>query len=163
MPVKKILVPIDASDVSLSHLSLKALSWAGSFAREFCSTVYLMAVVENIQSMYDVYEDEHVLVERKSKAFAHVNEILDEAEKQAKDMAIPCIVRVAEPGVPNQKIIEFAECEKIDLIVMGTHGRTGIKRLLAGSVTEDVIRHAPCPVLVCPTSHPYHTYNHTHK
>jgi len=156
LPIKKILVPIDVSDVSLSELSMKALSWASSFATESCSTVYLIAVIENIQSMYDAYEEENVLGQRKSEALVRVNEILDEAEKQAKDMCIQCIVRVVQLGVPYQKIIEVAADEKIDLIVMGTHGRTGITRLLAGSVTEEVIRHAPCPVLVCPTTHPHH-------
>jgi len=156
LPINKILVPIDVSGVSLSDLSRKALSWASSFARECCAIVYLMAVVENIESMYDAYEEENILTERKARAFAPVNEILDEAEKQAKDMGIQCMIRVAEPGVPYQKIIELADNEKIDLIIMGTHGRTGISRLLAGSVTEEVIRHAPCPVLVCPTAHPDH-------
>lgn len=51
-------------------------------------------------------------------------------------------------GTPYKAIVELAEKEKANLIVMGSHGRTGLTRLLMGSVTERVIGHAPCPVLV---------------
>ncbi len=50
-------------------------------------------------------------------------------------------------GVPADEISELAEAEQADLIVMGTHGRSGLKRLLMGSVAETVVRRAPCPVL----------------
>lgn len=158
LPIKKILVPIDASDVSLSNISLKALSWASFFTKESSITVYLIAVIENTQSMYDAYKDSHVLAQRKLKTFARVHEIFAEAEKQARDMGIKRIVRVTQLGIPYQKIIEVAADEKIDLIFMGTHGHghSGISRLLAGNVTEEVIRRAPCPVLVCPTAHPHY-------
>jgi nucleotide-binding universal stress UspA family protein len=51
-------------------------------------------------------------------------------------------------GLPFQTIIEAARAADVDLIVMGTHGRTGFSHLLLGSVAERVVRHAPCPVLV---------------
>ena len=51
-------------------------------------------------------------------------------------------------GIPFQTIIETADSRGIDLIVMGTHGRTGFKRMLLGSVAENVVRLAPCPVMV---------------
>ena len=47
-----------------------------------------------------------------------------------------------------KKLVNYAREENVDLIVMGTHGRTGLKRLLLGSVAEAVVRHAPCPVLL---------------
>jgi len=49
-------------------------------------------------------------------------------------------------GDPSAEIVHFAEREHVDLIVMGTHGRTGLTRLLMGSVAEAVVRRAPCPV-----------------
>lgn len=51
-------------------------------------------------------------------------------------------------GVPFQEIIETAKARQVDLIIMGTHGRTGIRHVLLGSVAEKVVRLAPCPVLV---------------
>lgn len=51
-------------------------------------------------------------------------------------------------GIPFQSIVDMAQDKKVDLIVMGTHGRTGLKHVLLGSVAEKVVRLAPCPVLV---------------
>ena len=51
-------------------------------------------------------------------------------------------------GVPFHEIIETARTQQVDLIVMGTHGRTGLQHLFLGSVAEKVVRLAPCPVLV---------------
>ena len=50
-------------------------------------------------------------------------------------------------GSPSLKIVETAEAEHVDLIVMATHGRTGLSHLMVGSVAERVVRTAPCPVL----------------
>jgi nucleotide-binding universal stress UspA family protein len=50
-------------------------------------------------------------------------------------------------GDPFEKILDAAEAHRIDLIVLATHGRTGIKRLIIGNVAEKVVRHAPCPVM----------------
>jgi universal stress protein A len=54
---------------------------------------------------------------------------------------------VAVHGVPFQEILETAKNQQVDLIIMGTHGRTGLHHMLLGSVTEKVVRLAPCPVL----------------
>jgi nucleotide-binding universal stress UspA family protein len=54
---------------------------------------------------------------------------------------------IVHTGLPAQVITDLAEREGIGTIVMGTHGQTGLKRVLLGSVTEQVVRHAPCPVL----------------
>src|ERR1044071_6790912 len=59
-------------------------------------------------------------------------------------------VVVAESGDPQVTILDYAVSMEADLIVMGTHGRRGFKRLLLGSVTEAVLREAPCPVLTVP-------------
>lgn len=56
-------------------------------------------------------------------------------------------IYVAEFGPPADRIVEYAAKYQVDLIVMGTHGRTGLKRLLMGSVAEAVVRKAHCPVL----------------
>jgi nucleotide-binding universal stress UspA family protein len=51
-------------------------------------------------------------------------------------------------GVPSQEILDIAKARQVDLIIMGTHGRTGLPHILLGSVAEKVVRLAPCPVLV---------------
>ncbi|MEX0612206.1 MAG: universal stress protein [Pirellulales bacterium] len=51
-------------------------------------------------------------------------------------------------GSPVAELLKFAECEEVDLIVMGSHGRTGLSRLLMGSIAEGVMRKATCPVLI---------------
>jgi nucleotide-binding universal stress UspA family protein len=60
------------------------------------------------------------------------------------------IRRVVEAGQPYLAIVDRAENERVDLIVMSSHGRSGISRMLIGSVTDKVLRVAPCPVLVVP-------------
>jgi nucleotide-binding universal stress UspA family protein len=63
----------------------------------------------------------------------------------------PKVETRVELGVPAEKILAFAEKEKIDLIVMGAHGRSGLERAIFGSVANKVVKSAPCPVL---TIHP---------
>lgn len=60
--------------------------------------------------------------------------------------------RVISEGVPHQAILQHAQEQEIDLIVMGTHGRTGIERQLMGSVAERIVRQAPIPVVTIPLS-----------
>jgi nucleotide-binding universal stress UspA family protein len=57
------------------------------------------------------------------------------------------IIKVVEAGIAYNKIVTKAEEEKVDLIVMSTHGRTGIAQVIPGSITAKVIAHADCPVL----------------
>jgi nucleotide-binding universal stress UspA family protein len=64
-------------------------------------------------------------------------------------MQHPVRIDIVE-GSPVDAILDRARQERADLIVMGTHGRTGLSRLLVGSVAEGVLRHAPCPVVVVP-------------
>jgi nucleotide-binding universal stress UspA family protein len=71
-------------------------------------------------------------------------ELRDFAYKNLKD-AVPLQVNVAV-GKPAEEILRVAREEKVDLIIMGTHGRTGVRHLLLGSVAEAITRAAPCPV-----------------
>jgi nucleotide-binding universal stress UspA family protein len=67
-----------------------------------------------------------------------------------------------QEGDPATEILRIAQECKCDLIVMGTHGRTGVARLLMGSVAEHVVRKAECPVLVVKTPLPKTTRSETH-
>lgn len=78
-----------------------------------------------------------------SEAIAYINSIKERAEKEGVDCE--CLV---ERGTPYEVILNKAKEKHADMILMGSHGRTGIERLLMGSVTERVIGHAECDVLV---------------
>jgi nucleotide-binding universal stress UspA family protein len=75
--------------------------------------------------------------------------------KLAKDLgdSVP-VVTAVESGAPAAQIVRYAERKGIGLIVLGTHGRTGVSRALVGSVAERVVRIAPCPVLTVPAPAP---------
>ena len=86
-----------------------------------------------------------------------LDELYKEMEKNAKAELEKCfteemrickdVEHVVLKGTPYEEISRFAEENKIDLIVIGTHGRKGLDRMLFGSTAEQVVRHAPCPVL----------------
>jgi len=69
------------------------------------------------------------------------------------DGPVPVEVHVRD-GLPAEEIVELAEDQGVDLIVVGTHGRRGLERLLMGSVAEQIVRKAPCPVLTVKTPLP---------
>jgi len=73
--------------------------------------------------------------------------------KLAEELAaeVP-VVTAVESGAPAARIVAYAERYRVDLIVLGTHGRTGVTRALLGSVAERVVRTAPCPVLTVPVT-----------
>lgn len=89
------------------------------------------------------------LSETQQKAIEEAREELQKVVPT--DSAIRFEHRVIE-GLASDGILNLAELEQPDLIIMATHGRTGLKRLLMGSVAEKVVRHARCPVLTLKTS-----------
>ena len=81
--------------------------------------------------------------QREREAMTRLSEALTDDEKRRYGALL-----VYRPGSPAQEILNYLELQKsIDLVVMGTHGRRAISRLLMGSVAEGVVRAAPCPVL----------------
>lgn len=70
-----------------------------------------------------------------------------EIDAWADEAGVPCVTDVVIGGPPDEAILEYADEHDVDIIVMGTHGRTGLARWLGGSVAEDVVRHAEIPVL----------------
>ncbi|MFA6457425.1 MAG: universal stress protein [Bacteroidota bacterium] len=140
--LRKILVPIDFSD----H-SKKALRYALPFALQFKAELELMYVVE--PTIYpsdfgfgqvgfpDVEKELH------EKAKAELQELL----KTTVPAAITA-TSVVSTGIPFVEITTYAQAENIDLIIVATHGRTGVEHILFGSTAEKIIRKAPCPVLV---------------
>ena len=87
-----------------------------------------------------------MLSEQEKKAIAA--EVRSHEDRRGAATEALLIVQRRRGWVSAEVITDVARKKNIDLIVLGSHGRTGLKRLLMGSVTESVIAHAPCPVLV---------------
>ena len=136
---EKILVAVDGSPFSELAVD-QAISLGG-----ICnSEIFVISVVALYPEQLEVAP---TLVEKMSE---EVRTYLDKAKGKVDKAGIPCETIVHIGGKPHEFIVQEAKEKGIDLIVMGTHGRTGIKRVLLGSVAQNVIGHAPCPVLVVP-------------
>jgi nucleotide-binding universal stress UspA family protein len=148
--LKNVLVPTDFSEPS----SL-ALRYALAFAEAFGAKVYLLHTVEDPFSYpwaAEAYVNPEDIVARlRTDAELELTKLV--TEEQRKKYQVESDVRVGRPFV---SIIEYAREKNVDLIVMGTHGRGAIAHLLIGSVAENVVRRAPCPVLtVRPEEHEF--------
>lgn len=140
--LNRILVPIDFSD----H-SRKALRYAIPFAEQFDASIDLIYVVEPTvypadfsfgQVGFPAIEDE-----LRKRGGEELDELIEhEIGKRLKAK------RVVRTGKAFYEILLYAKEEKIDLIIIATHGHTGIEHVLFGSTAEKVVRKAPCPVLV---------------
>jgi nucleotide-binding universal stress UspA family protein len=135
MNAKKILFPTD-----FSHTGDTALSMATSLARDWGAKL-LIAHVEEPPLAYGGGEMYYGMPEPRT---ADLAKMLDEVVPP--DPSVGFEHRLVT-GEPSEAIIRLAEAENVDLIVMGTHGRTGLSRFLMGSVAEAVVRGAKCPVL----------------
>jgi nucleotide-binding universal stress UspA family protein len=137
---EKILVAVDGSVFSDA-----AVDQAISLGAICNSHIFVISVVDLYPEQIEVAP---ALVDKMS---AEVRQHLDKAKQKIDEANIPCETIVHMGGKPHEFIVQEAKERAIDLIVMGTHGRTGVKRILMGSVAQNVIGHAPCPVLVVPT------------
>lgn len=142
IPFKNILFPTDFSNNSKS-----ARDYACEFADQFGAKLHVLNVVEDVALMLP--ESGMFL----TLPVPQVQEIVQAAEAELQTTLDPvwatahdCSLQVAV-GTPFQEIVRYVERHGIDLIVMGTHGRTGLRHLLLGSVAERVLRQAACPVL----------------
>jgi nucleotide-binding universal stress UspA family protein len=138
----KILVPIDYS----TH-SDEALRTAVDLAKRYSAPITIVNVYEPIDRM--VPEAYWVLTpEQEQRVLAAFKDRLEKTEKQLRDMGATNVESRLLEGAIALQIVSYAKDRGVDLIVMGTHGRTGVKHLLLGSVAERVLRTAPCAVLV---------------
>jgi nucleotide-binding universal stress UspA family protein len=137
--LEKLLVPTDGSEFSGD-----AIKEAFNLAKTCSSKVYAMSVVE-INVEFEALAPG--LVEKAEKA---TREHLESVKSKAAKEGIDCEIIVHEGEEPYKYIVEEAAKNKVEMIIMGRRGRTGMKRLMMGSVTAKVIGHAPCKVLVVP-------------
>ena len=151
--IRKILAPTD-----LSELSRAGVRYALAVARDLDAelTIYHVVTADEIRKLGDSLK-EHAF--RASgfpnilESYLHTYELsLARFVRETSSDLLP-LIRVNEKvelGSPDKNISELAKTDCVDLIIMATCGRDGLSRMFMGSVTEQVIRNAPCPVLVIP-------------
>ena len=140
--LKRILVPIDFSEHSKN-----ALTYAASFAKTFDAELLLVYVVEPTVYPADFGFGQVVPPAIEKEVRERGSKGLDQLVKQqiAVGVKARAIIRT---GKPFLEIIDTAREQEIDLIIIATHGHTGVEHILFGSTAEKVVRKAPCPVLV---------------
>jgi nucleotide-binding universal stress UspA family protein len=141
---EKILIPLDGSD-----LAEQALPHAVEVANAFGSDVHIVHIVMRYMGGMMPYEVEYQLSESLREAALHeAHEYLNRiAETYKSKFNMPIHTKVIE-GVVSDAILDFADFQGIDLIVMATHGRSGVSRWVFGSVAERVLRASKCPVFL---------------
>jgi nucleotide-binding universal stress UspA family protein len=128
-----------------SENSDRAVSYGIEIAKMSGATLHALYVVDTSsfssipmdagwEAMYEILKNEG------KKAVSYVKEAGEAAGVEVKE--------ILEEGHPSNEIIDFAENNSVDLIVMGTHGKSGIDRFLLGSVAEKVVRNSKIPVMV---------------
>lgn len=140
LKLQEILVPTD-----FSEYSKKALKYAVSVAEQFGAKITLLHVIEPAVTYPDAGYPVLVESDRIMPAARAVADQICEEENCNPQLFRETLV---QEGIPYQEITNTAKTLKADLIVIATHGRTGLAHVLLGSTTERVVRHAPCPVLV---------------
>jgi nucleotide-binding universal stress UspA family protein len=140
---KRILVPVD-----FSEFSDRALKYAVRLAREFKAKLFLLHVVEAfpIDYMLGIKSAEEANRWQLEQGGTRLSEVSD---RLTAEDSITATANISF-GKPFQQIVKFAHKDEIDLIVIATHGYTGLKHIQLGSTAEMVVRHARCPVLVLP-------------
>ncbi len=139
--IERILCPID-----FSEFSERAYDYAQSLAWHYKATLFLQHVIDSLAPPFhrNPFPDSYNEICQALRAGAE-RQLQEFAEKHTREGILPhCSVR---DGAVTELILEFAEAQAVNLIVIGTHGLRGIDRLTLGSVTEKVLRKAHCPVL----------------
>jgi len=141
MEIKGILFPTDFSEGSS-----QALQYAVDLTKKYGAKLYVVHVIYDIAKATGWYVP-HVSMDQMYK------DIQEGAKKELEKFGVEAlgevknIERTVLTGVPHEELMNFAKKNKIDLIIMGTHGRKGIDRILFGSTAAQIVRFAPCPVL----------------
>ena len=139
--VKSILVPMDFSESSKT-----ALNYALAVARQFKAAMTVLHVVEPVAT--PDFAPSFPLALENDQLMAAARGELESAVKAARIPRGTVKTILVRFGRSFHEIVEAARTCKVDLIIISTHGYTGLKHALLGSTTERVVRHAPCPVLV---------------
>jgi nucleotide-binding universal stress UspA family protein len=139
--VSKILAAVDFSPGSQT-----AVECALVLARALHSTVTLLHVCRSPDAMSTIVPGADCVVDAEDVRTS-ARRFLEEMRSDAQSKADVEIALAVHEGSPDQEILALAQSDRFDMIVMGTHGRTGLRHVLMGSVAEVVVRHATCLVL----------------
>jgi len=139
--IKKILVPIDFSDYSK-----KALQYTVAFAKQFNAEINLVYVIEPLVYPADLSMGQVVIPQAEIDLSSKSKQELEQLAKTEIGNLLKYNI-IVKNGKPFMEIIETATEIDSDLIIISTHGHTGVEHLLFGSTAEKVVRKAPCPVL----------------
>ncbi len=150
-PIKRILVPVD-----FSPCSRVALQHGLELARQFDAALTVLHVYEPPHYVGDVMVQlpERTSVTVQEYVQRQSDQLLTELVTSIEGLDAVTFDRALVSGVPHTAIVEKARSLEAELVVMGTHGRSGLSHLLMGSVAEKVLRQAPCPVLVVRDRYP---------
>ncbi|MEA5410013.1 universal stress protein [Haloarculaceae archaeon H-GB2-1] len=137
-PYRSVLLPTDGSESATA-----ALDQAVGLSRTHDAALHLLSVID----VGSLGTDVRALAQTEAIE-ANANEALDDAERYAKAESVDAVSTAVVEGtsVPGS-IRSYVEENDVDLLVLGTHGRTGLDRFLLGSVTEKLVRKSPVPVL----------------
>jgi nucleotide-binding universal stress UspA family protein len=142
--VQKILFPIDfASNFET------LVPWVETFADKFGATVYVLFVAQDL-SHFATYVPHGNIEDFQQQALGSAGKKMASAAQEFFKK-FPKLETRVELGSPAEKILAFVQKEKIDMVIMGVHGRSGLDRMIFGSVANKVVKGASCPVL---TIHP---------
>ncbi len=137
---KKILCPVD-----FSEFTKDVIAYAADISKQYGAELHVLHVIPNL-TYFTPYEsfltpENLVAIEKNIQ-----DEVDRDFGKILKNVDID-VKKAVRTGVAFVEIIDYAKAEGIDLIVMGTHGRSGIEHILIGNVAEKVVRKSPCPVM----------------
>ncbi|MGQ4555867.1 universal stress protein [Halobellus sp. GM3] len=135
----RILVPTDGSECAD-----RAVDHAIDIASQYGAELRVLSVIDarDMSHSAPAISIEQVEKALRERAESVIGDVADRAEEAGVS-----VITAVEPGIPDDVVVEYANEHDCDLIVMGTHGRTGLERYLLGSVTERTVRRADVPVL----------------
>ena len=138
---RKILFPIDFSDVSP-----KIVPWVFTMAKQFEAEIHLLFVARRFQYLNHMYVDEAFIKNFEDISLKGARKRIEEFTKAYFD-GYPVYKTKVVLGDPAEDILNYINAEGIDLVIIGTHGRKGLDRILFGSVAERVVKASSVPVL----------------
>ncbi len=141
--VKRILFATDFSDNSRY-----ALTYAVSFAKQYDAMLYILHVIQQPSYPLGMYAE--ISFDAMDKFNRNISEAVEKEMKALREKELQGLAKyecLILQGTPFLEILRTAREREADLIVVGTHGRTGLDHVLFGSTAEKVVRRAPCPVL----------------